>query len=93
VSPGRSLIGWGLGATGMDNLAEEIKRYRSKAEDIAATAAQWSNPDTREALLKIAREYDGIADCLERLAVRDAVVTITNDEPASAKVVALFAAE
>ena len=44
---------------------ERVKSYRSRAEEIRAAAEGMTQPDSRATFLRIARDYDLMADHIE----------------------------
>ncbi len=56
----------------MENLAEEVERYRLQGEELRDMAEGWLDLDTREALNNLAANYEKLADSLQLLAQRNA---------------------
>jgi hypothetical protein len=53
------------GQSPVDN-ASKARRYHSRAEELRAIAADWLNDEAQAALLRVARDYDRLANSLER---------------------------
>lgn len=48
------------------DVAAKARRYRDRAEELRAIAADWISDDAQAALLKVARDYERMASSLER---------------------------
>jgi len=51
----------------MSDELDNAKRYRLRAEELRVVAADETNRDHRLALERIARDYDTMADTMERI--------------------------
>jgi hypothetical protein len=49
----------------MDTAEERARKYRARAEETRAAAEQARSEETRATFLRIARDYDDMADHLE----------------------------
>lgn len=45
---------------------ERAERYRKRAKEIRATAEEMANEESRRILLRLARDYDVLADRIEK---------------------------
>lgn len=46
--------------------AAKVRRYRDRAEELRTIAADWINDEAQASLLKVARDYERMANSLER---------------------------
>ena len=58
--------------TAVENLAEEVERYRLQGVELRDIAEAWLDVDTREALNNLAADYEKLADSLQLLGERGA---------------------
>ena len=49
-----------------DDELQRIKRWRARAEEVRVNAEQFSDPDARHTLERVAQQYDLLADDAER---------------------------
>lgn len=55
------------GRPGISNSQEKAIRYRKRAEELRAIAEDWIDGGAQDALFKIARDYERMANTLERV--------------------------
>jgi hypothetical protein len=48
-----------------DNAAK-VRHYRDRADELRTIAADWISNDAHAAILKVARDYERLADSIER---------------------------
>ena len=49
-----------------DEVLQRIKRWRARAEEVRVNAEDMHDPETRQTLLRIAHQYELLADGAER---------------------------
>jgi hypothetical protein len=52
----------------MHDAVQRARDYRDRAEQLRTIAQDWIGEDTQRSLLKVANDYERMADSLERLA-------------------------
>ena len=52
----------------MHDTVQRAKEYRERAEELRTIAQDWMDPETQQSLLKVAIDYERMADSLERAA-------------------------